>query len=112
INFPDVMVRTTKAMSEDSKQVLRYMAQIISSIFRNDRPWIGLGSPYSGAGLKTLLWRYVVDKIRGTNNGQQPNSTVLSEWFDGLPGMLCWGCGATTWTLRREWRSPELQTTK
>jgi hypothetical protein len=93
---PDEMALTCNLMSVAGQQMLRYMAQIILSVFRNDRPWIGNGSPYSGAALKALLWRYVFDKIRGTNNDQQPSPTVLSEWFGGIPAMERDMMGATS----------------
>jgi len=85
VHVPDEMARTADVMSKASQLVLRYMTQIVGCVFRNDRPWVGLGSPYSGADLKALLWGYIRDKIRGANDRQEPSPAVLAEWLQGLP---------------------------
>ena len=80
------MNRTAEAMSKASLLVLRYMTQIIECVFQDERHWLGSGSPYLGADLKNLLlWRYVHDKIRSADDGQQYGPTLLSDWLDGLP---------------------------
>ena len=38
--------------------------------------------------MKSLLWRYVHDKIRGANEDQHPTADVLSGWLFGLPEMM------------------------
>lgn len=68
--------------------VVRYTIQIVRSVFQQERPWIGAGSPYSGTDLKNLLWRYVHDKIRRASDGQQPGSAVVSDWLKGLPELM------------------------
>lgn len=88
VNIPDEMARTADVMSQASRFVIQYTSQVIGLVFKNDRPWIGIESPYSGADLKALLLRYVYDKIRGANNGHEPDTTVLMEWFQGLPEIL------------------------
>jgi hypothetical protein len=85
VNIPDEMARTANAMSQASLLVLRFVTEIIDSVFRSERPWVGNGSQYSGADLKALLWRYVHDKIRGASGEQHPDSVVLADWVPGMP---------------------------
>jgi hypothetical protein len=85
VHVPREMGRTANTMSKASQLVLQFAMQIIDYAFRNGQPWIGVGSPYSGADLKALLWGYVRDKILGVNDRQEPSTAVLAEWLQGLP---------------------------
>jgi hypothetical protein len=88
VHVPDEMARTAETMSKGSQLVLQYLTRIIGCVFRNDRPWAGIGSPYTGADLKALLLRYVRDKIESASNGQRPDASVLTDWFQGLPELM------------------------
>lgn len=88
VNITDEMARTAAVMADSSQCAIQFTSQVMSLVFRDDRLWIGADSPYSGADLKALLLCYVYDKIRGANNGQEPNDDILTEWLQGVPYIL------------------------
>src|SRR5262249_12533789 len=85
VHIPDEMNRTAGAMSRAGSLALRFMNRILESAFHGDSPWIGNGSSYSGADLKSLMLRYVCQKIESATNAHDGTVAGIRAWFQDTP---------------------------